>query len=81
MWFDCHMQGHMVWNGPRMKHGDPLVTKDSTVTLAKDNMITAASVSVETIENYWVTETSGNMARKKECWYSDCASTCHIWGE
>jgi len=81
--FDCHKEGHKVWNCPSMKRGDPPVTKESTETAAMDDTITAARVSAEmtTIENYWVTDTGGKTAPSKESWYLDCASTSHICGD
>jgi len=79
--FYCHKEGHKVWNCPSMKRGDPPVTKESTETAAKDDTITAVSVSAETIKNYWVTTTGGKPAPSKESWYLDCASTSHICGD
>ena len=78
--FYCHKQGHKVWNCPSMKRGDPPVTKESTETAAKDDTITAASVSAETIENYWATDTGGKTAPSKESWYLDCACYSHTCG-
>jgi hypothetical protein len=61
-----------------MKRGDPPVTKERTETAAKDDTITAAGFSAETIENYWVTDTGGKMAPSKESWYLVCAATSHL---
>jgi len=76
----------MVWNFPSMNCGDPPVMKESTETAAKakDNTITTARDLAEmmtTIENYWVTDTSGKMAPSKESWYLDFASTSHVCGD
>ena len=81
--FNCHKEGHKVWNCPSMKRGDPPVTQDSTEIPAKDDSITAARASAEmtTIENYWVTDTGGKTAPSKQSWYLDCPSTSHRCGD
>jgi len=63
-----------------MKRDDPPVRNEITEPAAKDDMLTAARVSAETIENYWVTDTGGKMAPSKESWYLNCTSTSHICG-
>ena len=82
--FYCHKEGHKVWNCPSMKRGDSPATQESTGMPAKDDSITAARVSAEmtTIENYWVTDTTGGKtAPSKESWYLHCASTSHVCGD
>jgi len=52
--------------------------KESTETAAKDDTITAARVSVETIENYWVTNTGRYTAPSKGSWYLNCVFTSPV---
>jgi hypothetical protein len=81
--FYCPKKWHMVSNCPSMKHSDPPVTPECTETAAntQDDTITAPRDSAEmtiTIENYWVTDTSGKTVPLKESWSLHCASTYHI---
>ena len=79
--FYCNKEGHKIWNCPSMKHSDPPVIRVNTETAAKDDKITAARISAETMGNYWVTDIAGKTAPLKECWHLDCASTSHICGD
>jgi len=69
--YRCHKVGHIA---RYCRSTAPVESSAATETAA------AAEMKTTSIENYWMTVTSGESPSKKS-WYLDCATTSHMCGD